>query len=120
MSFALQNSLSSLFVGFGNGGVLEKGSFQKAHCLEILTYEQPYNLSGFKKALLQNPREMIRGRIFREMIRVSAGKSELQAKSRSCRPKVGVYSGADPQNPNRIGPEKEPESGLGASAENPP
>ena len=31
-----------------------------------------YVLSGFKKNLLQNPREMIRGWIFREMIRVSA------------------------------------------------
>ena len=32
---------------------------------------------GFKKALLQNPRKMIRGRIFNEMIRISARKSEL-------------------------------------------
>ena len=46
-------------------------------------------LSGFKKALLQNPREMIRGRIFSEMIRIEARKSELQAESRSCGPKVG-------------------------------
>ena len=73
------------------------------------------HLSGFKKALLQNPREMIRRRIFREMIRVSARNSELQAKSRSHRPKVRVTVG---QTPNR--PETEPESGLGASAENPP
>ena len=43
----------------------------------------------FKKALLQNPREMIRGRIFSEMIRIQARKSESQAESRSYGPKVG-------------------------------
>ena len=40
------------------------------------------------------------------MIRVSARKSELQAKSRS-------YSRAAPQNPNRIAQKKEHNSGLG-------
>ena len=47
-----------------------------------------------REALLQNPREMIRGRMFREMIWVSAQKSELQAKSRSYRPKVRVTAGS--------------------------
>ena len=42
------------------------------------------------KALVWNPREMIRGRISREMIRVSARKSELQDESRSYGPKVRV------------------------------
>ena len=45
---------------------------------------------------------MIRGRILREMIRrISAQKSELQAKSRS-------YSRGDPQNPNRIAQKRNP------------
>ena len=39
-------------------------------------------IGGFKKALLQNPREMLRGRILGAMIRIQARKSELQAKSR--------------------------------------
>ena len=55
-----------------------------------------WNLSGFKKALLQNPREMVRGRIFGEMIRIQAQKSELQAESRSYGPKVGDTA---PQTP---------------------
>ena len=54
-------------------------------------------LSGFKKALLQNPREMIRGRIFSEMIRIQARKSELQAESRSYGPKVGDTAGQTPR-----------------------
>ena len=70
-------------------------------------------LGGFKKALLQNPREMVRGRIFSEPIRVSAQKSELQAKSWS-------YSRADPQNLEPNHPEKAPEWGLGASTQKPP
>ena len=57
-----------------------------------------FSLSGFKKALLQNPREIIRGQIFSGMIRIRARKSELQAESRSYRPKVGDTA----QNPNRI------------------
>ena len=75
-----------------------------------------HDLGGFKKALLQNPREMIRGRICSEMIRISARKSELQAKSRSYRPKVRVTAGRPPKSE----PNKAPESGFGASAENPP
>ena len=45
---------------------------------------------------------MIRGRIFREMIRVSARESELQTESRSYGPKVGVTARQTPQYPNRI------------------
>ena len=55
------------------------------------------NLGGFKKALVQNPQDMIRGPIFSEMIRISAHKSELQAKSRSYRPKVRVTAGETPR-----------------------
>ena len=70
-------------------------------------------LWSLNKALLQNPREMIRGRIFSEMIRISARKSELQVKSRSYKP-----PGRPPKSePNR--PEKAPESGFGASTETP-
>ena len=71
------------------------------------------SLGGFKTALLWNPRERIRGRLFSEM--VSAQKSELQAQ-------VGVtakgqsYSRGHPQNPNRIA-QKRAEWGLGASTE---
>ena len=55
-----------------------------------------YLLSAFKKALLQKPREMIRGRILSEMIRIRARKSELQAESRSYGPKVGDTAGQTP------------------------
>ena len=69
-------------------------------------------LCGFEKALLQNARDMIRGRIFSEMIRVSAQKSELQAKSRSHRPEL--QPGRPPESElNR--PEKGPEWRLRAS-----
>ena len=63
-----------------------------------------FSLSGFKKALLQNPREMIRGQIFSGMIRIQARKSEIQAESRSYRPKVGDTA----QNPNRIAQKRAP------------
>ena len=68
---------------------------------------------GFKKALLQNPQEVIRGQIFSEMIRIQVRKSEL----RPLRTKSQSYSRADPpeSEPNR--PEKEPESDLGASTD---
>ena len=59
--------------------------------------EGGYALCGFKKASLQNPREMIRGRIFTWMIRVSAQKSELRAKSRGYKPKVRVTAGQTPR-----------------------
>ena len=78
----------------------------------------PHKLSGFKMALLQNLRERIRGRIFSEMIRIQARKSELRAESRSYRPNPFKLTRADPQNPNR--PEKGPEWGLVASTETPP
>ena len=74
--------------------------------------------SGFKKALLQNPREMIRGQIFSGMIRIQARKSEIQAGSRSYRPETKSRRYSPESEPNR--PEKGPEWGLGASAENPP
>ena len=62
---------------------------------------------------------MIRGRIFRKMIRVLARKSELQAKVGVTDQKSELQWGRPPESePNR--PEKERESGLGASAENPP
>ena len=70
---------------------------------EGFTAEPPRNDSGSK---------------FGEMIRVSARKSGLRAKSRSYRPKVRAPVGRRPESElNR--PEKEPESGLGASTENP-
>ena len=70
-------------------------------------------LGGFKNALLQNPRDMTRGRLFSEMIRIQARKSELQAESRSYGPKSQSYSWTDPQNPNRISQKRVPN---GASA----
>ena len=71
---------------------------------EIRTKKFMFMLSGFKKALLQNLREMIRGQIFSGMIRIRARKSELQAESRSYRPKVGDTA----QNPNRIAQKRAP------------
>ena len=50
---------------------------------------------------MQNPREMIAWRIFSEMIRSSAQKSELQAKSRSFRAEVRVTAGETPSEQNR-------------------
>ena len=62
---------------------------------------------------------MIRGKFLSEMIRVLVQKSELQAESRSYRPKSELQPGRPPKSePNR--PEKGPESGLRASTENPP
>ena len=78
-----------------------------------------YVLGGFQEALQQNPRDMSQGRIFSEMIRVSAQKSELQAKSQSYRPKVRVTAwetpiffahGSGPLHPIRLG-----HSSLGGS-----
>ena len=61
---------------------------------------------------------MIRGRIFREMIRVSAQKSQLQAKVGVTDQKSELQPGRPPESePNR--PEKGPEWRLGASTENP-
>ena len=75
-----------------------------------------YYLSGFKKALLQNPPRNDSGANFQRSdsdsgpkVRVTGRKSELQTKSRRYSPK---------SEPNR--PEKGPEWGLGASTENPP
>ena len=82
-------------------------------------FQNGFKLGGFKKALLQNPREMIRGRIFSEMIRISARKSELQAKSRSYRPKVRVTARQTPQI-RAESPGKGARIGLWCSAENPP
>ena len=62
-------------------------------CIYIYTHI----LAGLKKALPQNPPEMIRGRIFSEMIRIQARKSELQAESRSYDPKVGDTAGQTPR-----------------------
>ena len=78
-----------------------------------------YNLAGFKKALLQNPREMIRGRIFSEMIRVQTRKSELQAKSRSYRPKVRVTAGQTPTSRTES-PGKGPRIGFRCFYRKPP
>ena len=76
-------------------------------------------LSGFKKALLQNPREMIRGRIFSEMIRIQARKSELQAESRSYGPKVGDTAGQTPRIRTES-PKKGARMGFRCSCRNPP
>ena len=78
-----------------------------------------YTLSGFKKALLQNPREMIRGRIFSEMIRIQARKSELQAKSRSYGPKVGDTAGQTPRF-RAESSRKEPRMGFRCFCRKPP
>ena len=72
-------------------------------------------LSGFKRALLQNHREMIRGQIFSGMIRIRARKPELQAESRSYRPKVRDTA----QNPNRIAQERA-QNGVQVLLQKPP
>ena len=64
------------------------------------------------------PREMIRGRIFSEIIRIQARKSELQAESRSCGPKVGDTARQTPKIRTES-PRKGPEWSLGASTETP-
>ena len=56
-----------------------------------------HKLGGFKKTLLQKHREMIRGRICSEMIRIRARKSELRPESRSYGPKVRVTAGQTPR-----------------------
>ena len=74
---------------------------------------------GFKKALLQNPREIIRGQIFSEIIRIQARKSELQAESRRYSPTVGDTAGQTPRIRTES-PRNGPEWGLGAFTETPP
>ena len=81
---------------------------QKSEKAPIANILDTYSLSGCKGALLRNPREMIRGRIFSEMIRIQARKSELRAESRNYGPKLGDTARADPQNPNRITQERAP------------
>ena len=73
--------------------------------------------SQSKQALPQNQGEMIRGRIFSEIIRIRAQKSELQAESRSW-PKVGDTTRETPRIRTES-PRKWPEWGLGASTETP-
>ena len=68
-------------------------NFKLQSWLANIASQDAHSLGGFKKALLQNPREMIRGRPFSEMIRIRARKSELQGESRSYRPKVRVTAG---------------------------
>ena len=76
-------------------------------------------VTWIQKGFTVEPREMIRGRISSEMIRIQARKSELQAKSRSYGPKVRVTAGQTPESElNRS--EKAPKWGLGASTEKPP
>ena len=62
--------------------------------------------------------KMIRGRIFSEMIRVLAQKSEIEAESRIYRPKLRVTAGKSPRARTES-PRKGPECGLGASTETP-
>ena len=76
-------------------------------------------LSGFKGALLQNPREMIRAQIFSEKIRIQARKSELQAESRSYGPKVGDTAGQTPRIRTES-PRKRPRMGFGCFCRKPP
>ena len=64
----------------------------------ISTLLYPFN--GIQEGFSVEPARMIWGRICSEMIRVSAQKSELQAKSRSCRPKVRITAGR-PESPNK-------------------
>ena len=101
-----------LFIRF-----LGKNSLQRLKT-NLTTQNSPqmrhFTLSGFKKALLQNPWEMIQEWF------------GFRPESQSYRPKVGVtdqkselqWRRPPESEPNR--PEKEPETGLGASAENPP
>ena len=64
----------------------EPGTGTVLSCQSVPKHRE--TLGGFKKALLQNPREMIRGRILSAMIRIRARKSELRPESRSHGPKV--------------------------------
>ena len=81
--------------------------------------KRPCCCFGFKKALLQNPRKMIRGRIFREMIRIRARKSELQAESRSYRPKVRDTARQTPRIRTES-PRKRPRMGFRCFYRKPP
>ena len=72
-----------------------------------------------QEGITAEPREMIRGRILSEMIRIQARKSELQTESRSYGPEVRVTAGQTPRI-RAESPTKGPEWGFGASTENPP
>ena len=65
--------------------------------------------SWIQKGFTVEPREMIQGHIFSEMIRIQTRQSELQAKIGVTDQKSGLQLGR-PQNPNRIaqkGPQME-------------
>ena len=87
--------------------------------IKCKTFLDDYGSSGFKKALLQNPQEMIRGRIFSEMIRIQARKSELRAESQSYGPKVGVTAGRAPRLRTES-PRKGPRMGFRCFYREPP
>ena len=84
--------------------------------IKYLGEDWMYNLGGVKNPWLQNPRWMIRGQTFSEMILV-------KTESQRYRPKVGVRYQKSERQPGRPPefklncPEKVPEWGLGASAE---
>ena len=59
---------------------------------------------GFTAEPLKNDSGAIWGQTFSGMIRIQARKSEIQAESRSYRPKVGDTA----QNPNRIAQKRAP------------
>ena len=99
-------SIFDVFLGYFEG------------CCVFLSCRGP-SLSQFKKALLQNPREVIRGRISSEMIRIQARKSELQAESRSHGPKVGDAAGQTPRIRTES-PRKGPRMGFRCFYRNPP
>ena len=67
---------------------------------EFTLWLLPFSLSGFKKASLQNPREMIRGQI-------SVNWFGFGPESQSFRPKVGVTDRKSELQPGRP-PESEP------------
>ena len=107
----------NLFLGVQNLG---GGEFLEKCWWDIFKRQQTgFKLSGFKKALLQNPREMIRGRIFSEMIRIQARKSELQAESRSYGPKVRDTAGQTPRIRTES-PREGPRMGFRCFYRNPP
>ena len=88
-------------------------------CGPFVGNENQHDLGGFKKALLQTPREMIRGRSASEMIQIQARKSELQAKSRSYGPKVIVIAWQTPRIRTES-PRKGPRIGFGCFYRKPP
>ena len=80
------------------------GSWDKNYSGGISELRYKGHNFGIQEGFAVEPREMIRKRLFGEIIRVLVQKSDLQRKSQSYNPKVRVTAGWTPQNLHQVAP----------------